>query len=189
MSVLKLAVTTARPDTYLEQNFETAGGKQTIVQRIADYIERIISGNEGAQDANNPPSIAISVQGNEVQATGTLIFDSVVATDAFVINGVTFSCVASGATGNQFNVGADDTESAENAAAAINASETALIDGYVTATGAAGETTTGVVTITSAFYGLSGNMTTLVSNDATITASGARLTGGAEDATAQTLSF
>lgn len=189
MSVLKLEVTTARPDDYLESNFETPGGNRTIAQRIADYITRVFTGNESAESAGNPPSIAISVQGNEVQASGTLIFDTVVATDAFVINGVTFTAVASGATGNQFNVGADDVETAENAAAAINASATALINGYVTATGAAGLTTTGVVTITSAFYGLAGNMTTLVSNDATITASGARLTGGAADATAQTLEF
>lgn len=189
MSVLKLKITTRRPDTYLESNFEVPGGKQQIGQRIADYVTRVFSGAEGSESASAPPSIAISVQGNEVRASGTLIFDGVVATDAFVINGVTFTAVASGATGNQFNVGADDTESAENAAAAINASVTALVDNYVTATGAAGLTTTGVVTITSAFYGLAGNMTTLVSNDATITASGARLTGGAEDATAQTLSF
>lgn len=183
MSVLKLAITTARPDTYLEQNFETATGKQAIVQRLLNFITGISSGSEMT------PSIAISVQDNEVRASGTLIFDTVIATDAFVINGVTFTCMASGATGNQFNVGADDTESAVNAAAAINASVTALVSGYVTAAGAAGLTTTGVVTITSVAYGLSGNQATLVSNDATITASGAKLTGGAADATAQTLSF
>lgn len=189
MSVLKLAITSARPDSYLESNFETAGGKNAIAQRIVNYVQSLTTGSELAESASAPPSIAISVQGNEVQASGTLIFDTVIATDAFVINGVTFTCVASSATGNQFNVGADDVESAENAAAAINASVTALISGYVTATGAAGATTTGVVTITSAFYGLSGNQVTLVSNDATITASGARLTGGLADATAQTLSF
>jgi hypothetical protein len=188
MSVLKLSVTTARPDTYLEQNFETAGGKQTIAQRIADYIERILSGNESAAGANSPPSIAISVQGNEVQATGSFIFDTVIATDAFSINGVTFTCVASDAGANEFDVGADDLETAENAAAAINASVTALVAGYVTASAFDDE---GDITllITSDFYGPAGNMTTIVSADGTIVASGARLTGGAADATAQTLNF
>lgn len=188
MSVLKLAITTGRPDTYLESNFETAGGKQAIAQRISDYVERILSGNESAEGTDTPPSIAISVQGNEVQATGSYVFDTVVATDAFSINGVSFTAVASGATGNQFDIGADDLETAENAAAAINASVTALVAGYVTASAFDDE---GDITllITSDFYGLAGNMTTIASADATITASGARLTGGAADATAQTLEF
>jgi phage tail sheath gpL-like len=184
MSVLNLGITTARPDSYLEQNFETPGGKQAIAQRLADYIERIISGNESAQDADNPPSIAISVQGNAVRASGTFTLTSVVATDACSINGVSFTAVASGATGNQFNVGVDDTATAVNLAAAINASVTALVENYVTAS-ASGT----VVTVTSAFYGLSGNQTLIASADSTIVASGSRLTNGAEDATAQTLNF
>lgn len=189
MAVLKLAISTARPDTYLEQNFETAGGKQGIAQRISDYIVRVLSGNESAMSASIPPQIAISIQENEVRASGTFVFDTVIATDVFVINGVSFTAVASGATANQFNVGADDTETAVNAAASVNASVTALVAGYVTAAGAAGLTTTGVVTVTSAFYGLAGNQTTISTPDATITASGARLASGAADATAKTLQF
>jgi hypothetical protein len=61
-------------------------------------------------------------------------FASVVATNAITINGVVFLCVASGATGNQFNVGGTDTISATNLAAVINASVTAGIAGMVTAT-------------------------------------------------------
>lgn len=189
MSVLKLAITSARPDSYLESNFETAGGKNAIAQRIVNYVQSLTTGSELAESASAPPSIAISVQGNEVQASGTFILDTVIATDVISINGVNFTCVASGATGNQFNVGADDVETAANLAAAINASVTALVSGYVTATSAAGLTTTGVVTVTSSFYGLSGNQTLIASADATIVASGARLTGGLADATAQTLSF
>lgn len=188
MSVLKLEVTTARSDDYLESNFETPGGNRTIAQRIADYITRVFTGSESAQDASNPPSIAISVQGNEVQASGTFVFDTVIATDAFSINGVSFTAVASGATGNQFDVGADDLETAENAAAAINASATALVDGYVTAE-AYDDDGDATLEVTSTFYGLSGNQTVIASADATITASGTRLEGGAVDATAQTLEF
>lgn len=184
MSVLSLALTTARPDTYLEQNFETPGGKQAIAQRISDFIERILSGNESAAGTGSPPSIAISVQGNKVQAFGTFTLDTVIATDAVSINGVTFTAVVSGATGNQFNVGIDDAATAANLATAINASVTALVSGYVSAT-----SLEEVVTVTSRFYGLSGNQTTIASADGTIVASGSRLTGGAEDATAQTLNF
>lgn len=184
MSVLKLAITSGRPDEYLESNFETAGGKNSIAQRIVNYIQSLTTGSELAAGAGSPPSIAISVQGNEAQATSTFTLASVVATDACSINGVTFTAVASGATGNQFNVGADDTETAVNLAAAINASVTALVSGYVSASSSAA-----VVTVTSAFYGTAGNMTTIASADATITVPGARLTGGTADATAQTLSF
>ncbi len=189
MSVLNVAITTKRSDGWLEENFETPGGKQGIAQRLAQYVERVASGNEVALSAGNPPSIALSVQGNAVQAHGTLVFNTVIATDAFKINGVTFTCVASGGSGNNFDVGADDVETAENAAAAINGSVTALVAGYVSATSAAGLTTTGVVTVTSAFWGKSGNQTLLESLDVTITASGTHLASGAVDATAQTLNF
>lgn len=184
MAVLKVSITTARPDTYLEQNFETAGGKQGIAQRLADYVTRVMSGNEGAMSSSLPPSLAFSVQENEVQASGTFILTSVIATDAVIVNGVTFTAVASGATGNQFNIGEDDEETAVNLAAAISGSVTALVAGYVSAT-SVDET----VTVTSDFYGLSGNQCTIESSDGTIVASGARLTAGAADATAQTLNF
>lgn len=188
MSVLKLSITSARPDTYLETNFETAGGSREIAQRVVDYIQRVLSGNELAQDSSNPPSIAISIQGNEVEATGSFTFSNTAsADDTVLINGVTFTAVASGATGDQWNIGASATASAANLATTINASSTALIDGYVTASAASG-----VCTITSDFYGISGNQCTIaegVDGGGVISVSGARLTEGADDATAQTLSF
>lgn len=189
MSVLKVSITTNRPDEWLEQNFETAGGNHSIAQRLVDYLTRVSSGNEGAEAALVPPSIAMSVQGNETRASGTFILNTVIATDAISINGVTFTCVASGAGANQFNVGASDVLTAANLAAAINASVTALVAGYVTATSAAGLTTTGVVTVKSTNYGVQGNQTLIASADATIVASGTHLTGGAADATALTLNF
>jgi phage tail sheath gpL-like len=184
MSVLKLRVVTKRPDGWLESNLQTAGGSRAIAERIKQYIERVYTGGELAEDSSTPPSINVRIEGEETQASGTFTLDTVIATDAVSINGVSFTAVASGATGNQFNVGADDTETAENLAAAINASATALVSGYVTASSAAE-----VVTVTSVFYGLAGNAITIESADATITASGARLEGGAEDAGALTLSF
>lgn len=52
-------------------------------------------------------------------AYSTLTLAGVVATDTCVVNGVTYTCVASGATGNQFNIGASDTLTAANLAALI----------------------------------------------------------------------
>ncbi len=184
MAVLKLAVSTARPDSYLESNFETAGGKTAIAQRIVDYIQRVISGNESAMSTSIPPQIAISVQENEVRASGTLTSVSVIATNSVVINGVSFAAVDSGATGNQFVRTADNAVTSTNLAAAINASVTALIAGYVTASALSN-----VVTVTSVFYGLAGNTMTMSTTGGTITSSVTRLASGAVDATAQTLQF
>lgn len=109
------------------------------------------------------------------KASGTFTFSSVIATDTFDVNGVTFTCVSSGATGNQFNVGADDEESAANAAAAVNASATALVTDNVVATSSGA-----VVTITARYAGTLGNCITIADADSTITTSGARLTGGSD---------
>ena len=108
-----------------------------------------------------------------VAATGTATLASVVATDKLTINGVDFTAVASGATGNQFNVGVDDTATAANLAAAVNASTTSLVQGYVTATSAAA-----VVTVTAMMPGLCGNTQTLAQTGGHITLSASRLTGG-----------
>lgn len=183
MSVLKLSIASGRPDTYLITNFETAGGNKAIIQRILNYLTGLTTGTEKSVSSSVAPSVAISVRGSEAQASGTLTLASVVATNTATINGVVFTAIASGATGNQFNVGGSDTVTAANLAAVINASVTALIPGYVTATSALG-----VVTVTSAFYGLGGNQSTLVGST-NITASAARLTGGTLDSAALTLNF
>jgi phage tail sheath gpL-like len=185
MSQLNLAITSRRDDATLKARFETPGTspKHETARRLLNFIEGLQSGSElGPSGA--APAIAISIEGQATPASGTFTLTTVIATDAITINGVTFTAVASGATGNQFNVGATDTDTAVNLAAAINASVTALVSGYVTATSALT-----VVTVSSVNRGIFGNQTAIASLDSTIVASGARLTGGAVDATAKTLSF
>lgn len=184
MGVLKLKLTTARSSQSLTTLFERVGPVHSIAQACSDFINSIQSGTELAQGTGVAPSIGIIVQGNEAYAATTLTGVSVIATNTIVINGVTFTCMASGATGNQFNVGASDTLTMAAAAAAINASVTGLVAGYVVATSA-----TNVLTLTSAFPSLAGNQCTVTSAGGTITVANARLVGGAADATAQTLSF
>lgn len=185
MGQLNLEIQSRRDDATLKALFESPGqsAKQSICQALLNYITGLTTGTE-LGPVGSAPSIAISIEGQAVAASGTFTLDTVIATDAISISGVTFTAVASGATGNQFNVGADDTETAENLAAAINASVTALVTGVVTATSA-----DEVVTVSAVTKGLSGNAITIESADATITASGARLTGGAADPTAITLEF
>lgn len=188
MGQLNLAISTRRDDATLKAAFETPGAicKHSIATKLVNFLTGVQTGTElGAE--GSAPSIAISIEGQATAATGTFELDTVIATDACSINGVTFTAVASGATGNQFNVGGDDEETAENLAAAINASASALVSDYVTAEVTDDSPVT--VTITAIAPGISGNAITIASADATIVASGARLTGGAADPTALTLGF
>lgn len=187
-STLLVTIITARANGWLSSNFETVGGNRAIAQRLANYVQSVMSGNESAYNSSNPPSIALSIRGNAVAASGTVIFSAAAsADDQFIINGVTFTCVASGATGNQWNAGVTATATAANLVIAINASATALVSSQVSAS-----SSVGTVTISSLAYGVSGNQCTIAKGTdagSVMTVSGARLTLGAVDATAQTLNF
>lgn len=74
--------------------------------------------------------------------------------DTITINGIAFTAKTSGATGNQFNIGASLTETAENLVAAITNSTTKLIKQTVKA-----ENTGAVITLTSRLAGVIGNTT------------------------------
>ena len=55
-----------------------------------------------------------------VKATGVFTLSSAVAGDSATIAGIKFTAVAAGATGDQFNIGVNDTATAVNLASAIN---------------------------------------------------------------------
>lgn len=110
-------------------------------------------------------------------ASGTFTLVSAVATDAITIGPVTFTATSSPSAETDWEIdGADDTADAAALAAAINAHST--VSQVVTATSAAG-----VVTVTAKQRGVVGNYINISSADATITASGANLTGGTGGAT------
>lgn len=155
--------------------------KYVFAEKVADYMKALSGGcRSGSIDAQIDG-------GDAVAASGTITFSGTgAASDTVLINGVTFTAVASGATGNQWNVGGSATLSAAALAAAIVASATALVNAHVTATAASG-----VVTITSKFEGVQGNAVTIaegVDGSSHMAVSGARLTGGTA-ATANTKSF
>lgn len=184
MATMNLLISSDLSNNTMNENFQrSTSSKYATVQALSQLLQRLNSGGlKGATSSR--PSVVVSLPGVAVQASGTFTLTSVVATDAISINGVTFTAVASGATGNQFNVGASDTETATNLAAAINASVTALVAGYVTAS-----SLNTVVTVTAVLPGITGNAMTIASADGTIVASGARLTAGAADANEKTYSF
>lgn len=176
MSVLKLGLVTGRPVQQLEK-LQIPGGKQAIGQKVLNFLQSLVTGTEIAADSDDPPSLVIIIQDNEVRASGTFTLTSVVATNTVSVNGVTFTAIASGATGNQFNVGVSDILTAGNLASTIRNSVSPLIHDYVSVS----NNGTNVVTIQAEEPGPSGNTMTISSGQGTIVASGARLTGGAPD--------
>lgn len=107
-----------------------------------------------------------------VAASGTLTLVSAIATDAITIGTITLTATSTPTTDLHWEIdGADDTADAASLAAAINANPT--LSKVVAATSALG-----VVTVTALQKGLVGNQIPISSADATITASGAFLTGG-----------
>ena len=119
----------------------TTTSKKTLLNYIAGI-------ENGSYQMNNPEKGWIG----SVSATGTITLSAMIATDTITVNGTVFTCMASGASGNQFNVGLSDTATATNAAAAINASATASVTNNVVATSSGA-----VITITSVDPGTVGN--------------------------------
>lgn len=129
--------------------------------KLKNFIKMIVSGMRPA---------TVQTKSNAVKATGTITLSSHVETDTVTVNGIAFTCVASGATGNQYNVGADDTATAVALVTALNANTT--LDGMIVATSALG-----VVTVTALIPGELGNAITLaISAHGSVSA--ARMAGG-----------
>lgn len=122
----------------------TNGDPQWAIRRLAYYISEQAAGY-GAK--------ALVTLG-AVRAAHTWTFAGLpLNNETCTLNGVTFTAKTSGATGNQFNIGADANATAVNFAAAVNASATAGITGVVTAA----VTGTGVVTVYAITPGVFGN--------------------------------
>lgn len=154
-------------DLYAETGYRELAGL-----KIENFIKKQISGGVPA---------SIKTQVNAVKATGTITLSAHVATDTVTVNGITFTCVASGATGNQYNVGGSDTLTAVELVNALNANTT--LDGMIVATSASG-----VVTLTALLPGELGNAVTLaISAHGSVSA--ARMAGGTNGTTETTHFF
>lgn len=120
-----------------------AGLKPENLENLSAYLAAL-SGGAHSMDS------AILVISNPALATITFT-GAPTASQTFTINGVTFTAVSSGATGNQFNIGGTPTITATNLAAAINASSSAKLINSLRASSAAG-----VVTLTASIPGFAG---------------------------------
>lgn len=108
-------------------------------------------------------------------ASGSITFSAQPAVDSTItINGVEFTFKASGATGNQIDLGADLSATIDNIVTALNGSvETSVDDATYAKSG------TTILTITHDTNGLSGNAFTLAAGAGSNgTVSGATLSGG-----------
>lgn len=80
---------------------------------------------DGTQPENTDRRVVFSIDKTAVKGARTYpITTNAVAADTVTINGITFTAIASGATGNQFNVGSTTTITATNLAATLNANAT-----------------------------------------------------------------
>lgn len=167
----------------LEQNkrYRNAGDRRQLVIAISNYLASLAGGGPF-----RPVLFQVQSDDAGVRASGTVTPASVLAADTVTINGVVFTAVASNPAANQFLAGTNPVTGA-SLAAAINASTSGSIRGYVSATANA---TTGVVTITAQMCGYPGNLFPLASSNGTrLAVSGATLTGGTEDAGYQQFSL
>lgn len=145
------------------------GNKFVSGQKLMKFVRGMMGGARSAK---------VTTGINAARASGTLTLASAVATNTATVNGTTFTAIASGATGNQFNVGSDDTETAANFVTAFNASSS--VNTMLVAS-----SEDEVITITALYPGVLGNAVTLVGGT-NITASGARLTGGDQGGVSKT---
>jgi len=126
---------------------------------------------EGFAGGTKSRTASVLVGQGGARATGTLTFSSASGTVGGSINGVAITVTAAGG----------DTNTAALWVAAVTASVNPLVAGVVTASNVAG-----VATVQAVQYGATGNSITLAASGTGVTASGARLTGGAS-ATLRTL--
>lgn len=158
---------------HMQDILEPIGAQRSgFIQKVMKYFRALAGGSKSGE-------VVVAI--NMAKATGTVTLSAHVATDTVTINGTILTCVAAGATGNQYNVGGTDTETAANLAATINASSS--FSGLVTATSASN-----VVTLTAARPGKLGNAVTLaISAHGSVSA--ARMAGGDNGASSKTYNY
>lgn len=122
----------------------TTQDKKRSLRTISDFIRGMAGGARRS---------TLQLCTGAVKSTATLTFTGApTAAETFSLCGTTFTARASGATGNEFNIGGSVTLTAAAVAAAVNASATAKVTGAVVATSALG-----VVTFTAKVPGALGN--------------------------------
>jgi len=146
---------------------------------LSNLFKRLASGTISGSIIAQKASVAA------VRASGTITIThaELDANDTVTICGITITAKASGASGAQFNIGANATADATALAACINALATLNI--YVSATSALG-----VVTVTANQAGVVGNLFAMATSDANAYGlSAAAMAGGAGGANSAPITY
>jgi hypothetical protein len=174
---LNLTVNASRAELndYIRSATDPRGECLALERLFKRLAAGTISGSVIAQKA--------SVAAVRASGTITITHAQLDANDTVTICGITITAKASGATGAQFNIGANATADAAALAACINALATLNI--YVSATSALG-----VVTVTANQAGVVGNLFAMATSDGTAYGlSAAALAGGAGGANSAPVTY
>lgn len=165
MALLTIVIDVADSAQDLADKLKLDRDPRFALGRLGAYID---GANEGRGS-----QCTVNIGGN--RASSTITFTGAPsAGQTCSINSTAFTARASGAVGNEFNIGATIEESAANLAAAVNASVAAAIRGVMRATSSGGVVTLTAVVPRSGTQGIT-STTTAMTNTST---SGA-FTGGA----------
>lgn len=153
----------------------TGAGAWAAIDRIGAFIQGEASSGRGINVVYFDTAVSASTTGTFTGSPSN--------NDTITVNGVVFTAKTSGATGNQFNIGASVTANAANLVAAINASTTAGVLNVVSASNVAG-----VVTFTSVVPGEVGLNTPITESLGNFTLAATTFTTGGTKAHSATLS-
>lgn len=177
-SAITLAGSTLSAGSDPQPSVDHRGRAREFANKVNNFFRAL---NAGARAAVVNSGVVDSGASDAVAASQIATFsDAATAADTFTINGVAFTAVASGATGNQWNVSALGTAplraaaDAASLAAAINASATDAAAGVVRASASGA-----VVTIACLIPGAIGNAIAVAKSSTAITLGGAALASGA----------
>jgi hypothetical protein len=179
MATSVITITSGESTAQAQDRLYKSGAMRVTANKVISYFKGLESGSQ----PGGPYTVDIQVAGGDAVAasgTATITHANLTAGDTITIARVVVTARASGATGNEFNIGADATADATALTTLINTSSS--FTGICTATSALG-----VVTITSAVKGTIGNGLLLATSDATAFAL-VQPSGGAA-ATANSYSF
>lgn len=145
----------------------------TNLNGVASIITTALAGSGVCVWTGNNFTITSSTVGAGIAAIGAVTFTTNPAVnDTLILNGVTLTFVASGATGPQILIGATAQSTAANLQQYLN---TAVQAGLILATYS---TSLGVTTVTYTTVGVAGNAYTMVRTGTALSLSGATLSGG-----------